>query len=75
MGQAKNRGTYEQRKTAAITRAFIAREARNKEVYSLRKAEAAAYAKLTPKQRLSIKRQAAMLKSLYTIPLGLLDEV
>lgn len=74
MGQAKNRGSYEQRKASAIKTNAHALEVEKIENIRLKKEEAFQYAMLTPEQRLQEKRKADALMGYMSIPLGVLGD-
>ena len=78
MGQAKNRGTYEQRKSAAIKRRSYEIEAERKETLKLEKEAREKYYKLTPEQR-AVERKLKKcrndaLMGYHSISLGMLGD-
>ena len=74
MGQARNRGTYEQRKAAAIKRRYEELEVENIQQEKRKQRAAKRYNSLTPEQRESERLRAEILKGYYSIPLGVLGD-
>lgn len=78
MGQAKNRGTFKQRKSAAIKRRARELEIASIESVKRKREESERYASLSPEQRAQERAQKKQLNEAllgyYSISLGMLGE-